>query len=181
MGVSRLPDEKLRTALLGLAFLILLVSAFFENTVFFTVLNALLHNQFFAVIMIFLHNIIIASLILLGMTFYVNLVTLNFFKDQKYEYTLLKHPRASAIVFTLIFLFISILRGSTLLFGKIDLEVLPLILLTSAPIGLIEGYGIYLTISQTLSRSMSFKALAHIYSVFLIGAVIEVGFISLLT
>ena len=181
MRASRLLDERERAALLGLAFLILLVSSYFENAAFFTVLNALLHNQFLAVVMIFLHNVIIASLILLGMTFYVNLVTLNLFKKQKYEYTVLRHPKAFAILFTVLFLFLSILRGSTLLFGGINFEALPLILLESAPIGLIEGYGIYLTISKTLSRNMSIKDLAHIYGVFLIGALIEVGFISLLT
>jgi len=173
-------DERKRAALLGSAFLILLVSSYFENAVFFTALNALLHNKFLAVIMISIHNIIIASLILLGMTFYVSLVALDFFKKQKYEYTVLEHPTAFAILFTVIFLFLSILRGSTLLFGGIRVEALSLILLESAPIGLIEGYGIYLTISKTLSKTMSIKGLAHIYGVFLIGAMIEVGFISLL-
>ena len=46
--------------------------------------------------------------------------------------------------------------------------------------GIVEGYGIYLTIKKTLSRSMSTKDLIYIYGIFLIAAMIEVGFINLL-
>ncbi|HUT16729.1 MAG TPA: hypothetical protein VMW84_00315, partial [Acidobacteriota bacterium] len=67
-----------------------------------------------------------------------------------------------------------------LIYGGINLEALPLILLVSAPIGIIEGYGIYLTIKKTLSRTMSLKALAYIYGVFFVASVMEVGFINLL-
>jgi hypothetical protein len=74
--------------------------------------------------------------------------------------------------------FLSILRGSSLL-GGVDVEELPLILLMSAPIGIVEGYGIYLTIKKTLSRTMSTKDLAYIYGIFFIAAVMEVAFINL--
>ncbi len=77
-------------------------------------------------------------------------------------------------------IFVSILRGSTLIFGGINIEALPQILLLSAPIGIIEGYGIYLTIKNTFSRAISMKDLVYIYGLFLIAAVIEVGFINLL-
>jgi len=174
-------DERKHTVLLGLAFLIFLILSSVENTVFFKILNPtlFLQNQFLAVAMLFIHNILVISLILLGMTFYVNLV-LNFFKRGKYEYVVLEHPRTFAVVFTVMILFLSILRVSTLIYAGISVEALPLILLISAPIGIVEGYGIYLTIKKTLSRAMSMKDLAYIYGIFLIAAIMEVVFINLL-
>lgn len=143
-------------------------------------LNALLRNSFLTFSMIFIHNVTVASLILLGMTFYVNLVILGFFKGQRHERIVLEHPKIFAIVFTILIVFLSILRGSTLIFGEIMVEALPKILLASVPIGIVEGYGIYLTIKRTLSRAFSLKDLAYIYGIFLIAAMIEVAFITLL-
>jgi hypothetical protein len=154
--------------------------ASFENTVFFTTLGAVLQNQLLAVGMLFIHNVLVISLILLGMSFYVNLVVSNFFKREKYSHIVLEHPRTFALVFTLVIVFISILRGGTLIYGGIILEILPLILLISTPVGLIEGYGIYFTIKKTLSRTLSTKDLIYIYGIFLIAAVIEVAFINIL-
>jgi hypothetical protein len=165
--------------LLGLAFLFFLLLSSLENIIFFQILGVVLQNQLLAVAMLFIHNILVISLILLGMTFYVNLV-LNFFKKNKYERVVLEHPRIFAIVFTIMIVFLSILRGATLLTGGIVLETLPLVLLISAPIGIVEGYGIYLTIKKTLSRTISLKDLIYIYGIFLIAAVMEVGFIELL-
>jgi hypothetical protein len=173
--------KRKRTLLLGLVFVIFLVLSYVENTLFFEISSMLLQNQVLAVGVIFLHNVIVVSLALLGMTFYVDLVVSDFFNEQKYEYTVLNHPRIFAMLFTAVVLFLSILRGSIIFFGGINFEILPLILLVSAPIGIIEGYGMYLTISRTLSRTMSMKWLAHIYSVFFIAAVIEVVFMNLLT
>jgi hypothetical protein len=172
-------DARKTTMLLGLAFTVFLALSYVENTVFFGVLSEVLRNQFLAVIMLFIHNVLVISLILLGMTFYVNLVVLDFFKREKYGHVVLEHPRTFAIVFTIAILFLSILRGGSLL-GGISVEALPLILLISAPTGIVEGYGIYLTIKKTLSRTMSVKDLAYIYGVFFIAAVLEVGFINLL-
>ncbi|MCS7115024.1 MAG: hypothetical protein RMJ15_01625 [Nitrososphaerota archaeon] len=69
---------KKRTILLGLAFISLLFLASFETTVFFTAIKSILQNSFLAVGTLFLHNVLVVSLILLGMSFYVNLVMLNF-------------------------------------------------------------------------------------------------------
>jgi hypothetical protein len=173
-------EERKHTALLGLIFLIFLALSFVANALFFQLSNIILENQLLSVGMIFLNNIIFVSLILLGMTFYVNLVLSNFFKGQKYEYAVLNHPRIFSITFTVIILFLGIMRGSIVFFGGISLEMLPLILLGSTPIGIIEGYGVYLTIDKTIRRSISIKALAHIYSIFLIAAVIEVVFMNLI-
>jgi hypothetical protein len=174
-----LVDERKRTVLLGLVFLAFLGLSSVENAVFFQILEVILQNQFLAVAMLFIHNVLVVSLILLGMTFYVNLV-LNFFKRDKYELVVLEHPRTFALVFTLMIVFLSILRGSNLLYGGISVETLPLILLISAPIGIVEGYGMYLTIRKTLSRTMSMKDLLYIYGVFFIAAIMEVGFINVL-
>ena len=179
-------DARKRAALLGFAFLVLLLISSVENTVFFRTSSDVLKNlsdvqsQLLAIGVLFLHNIIVISLILLGMTFYVNLVVLDFFKREKYAHIVLEHSRTFAIVFTLMIIFLSILRGSTILYGGINVETLPLILLISAPIGIVEGYGIYLTIKKTLSRTISMKDLAYIYGIFLIAAIMEVGFIDLL-
>lgn len=173
-------DGRRRLVLLGLAFLILLIVSYFENVIFFQTLNTLFLNQLLAFLMVFIHNTTVISLILLGMTFYVDLVVQGFFKGQKHEDVVLEHPRIFAVVFTTLIVFLSILRGSTLILGEIMVEALPKILLASVPIGIVEGYGIYLTIKKTLSRAISLKDLAYIYGIFFIAAVAEVGFINLL-
>ena len=61
--------------------------------------------------------------------------------------------------------------------GGTNLEGLPLILLVSAPIGIVEGYGITLTIKDTEQNHVT-KALAYIYGVFFVALVMEVGFIN---
>jgi len=164
---------------LGLAFLTLLALSSVENAVFFQILNVILQDQLLSVAMLFIHDLLVISLILLGMTFYVNLI-LNFFKKDKYTLVILEHPRTFALVFTAVIVFLSILRGSNMLYGGIDVETLPLILLISTPIGIVEGYGIYLTLKKTLSRTMTMKDLVYVYGVFLIAAIMEVAFINLL-
>ena len=164
---------------MGLAFLTLLALSSVENAVFFQILNVILQDQLLSVAMLFIHNLLVISLILLGMTFYVNLI-LNFFKKDKYTLVILEHPRTFALVFTAVIVFLSILRGSNMLYGGIDVETLPLILLISTPIGIVEGYGIYLTLKKTLSRTMTMKDLVYVYGVFLIAAIMEVAFINLL-
>jgi len=174
-------DGKKRSVLLGLVFLILLILSYFENAIFFQTLGTLFSNQLLAFFMVFIHNVTAISLILLGMTFYVNLVVQGFFKGQKYENVVLEHPGTFAIVFTILIVFLSILRASTLVFGEINVEALPRFVIISAPIGMIEGYGIYLTIRKVLSRTISLRDLATIYGIFLIAAVIEVSLIIALT
>jgi hypothetical protein len=173
-------DLKSKTILLGLVFAAFLAIAYVENVLFFNVVGNFFSNQFLAILMLFVHNTLAISLILLGMTFYVNLVVLNFFKREKYADVLLQHPRIFALIFTIIVLFLSILRVAAITYGGVDIVYLPQILLLSAPIGIIEGYGIYLTISKTLSRTMSTRNLVFIYGIFLVAAMIEVGFINLL-
>jgi len=174
-------DTKKNTAVLGLVFVIILGLSCAENHFFFSILGDVLQNQLLAVGMLFMHNVLVVSMILIGMTFYVNLVVLNFFKRDKHVDVVMAHPRIFAAVLACIIVFLSILRGATLINGGITLETFPLILLASTLVGIIEGYGIYLTIKKTLSRTMTMKALAYIYGVFFLALVIEVGFITLLT
>lgn len=173
-------DAKKNTALLGVAFLLLLGLAYAENLFFFNIVGEVLQNQLLAVGMLFLHNVLVVSLILIGMTFYVNLVVLNFFKREKHADVVISHPGIFAAVFACTIVFLSILRGATLMNGGVTLETLPLILLVSAPVGIVEGYGIYLTIKKTLGRTMTMRALAYIYGVFFVASLMEVGFINLL-
>lgn len=162
---------------MGVAFLAFLLLSSFENTVFFTMLaKEIFQNWLLATGMLFIHNVLVISLILLGMSFYVNLVISGFFKKEKYSHIVLEHPRTFAIVFTLMIVFLSILRGGTLISGGVNIEALPLILLISTPIGIVEGYGIYFTIKKTLSRTLQTKDLAYIYGIFLIAAIMEVAF-----
>jgi hypothetical protein len=173
-------DAKKNTALLGLAFVVLLGFSYAENSFFFSIISDVLQNQFLSVVMLFLHNILVAFLVLIGMTFYVNLVDLNFFKREKYGDVVISHPRIFAVVFACMIILLSILRGATLINGGVSLENLPLILLVSAPVGIIEGYGIYLTIKKTLSRTITTKALSYILGIFFLASIIEVSFINLL-
>ncbi len=172
-------NEKQRTALLGLAFLTLLALSSVENAVFFQILNVILQDQLLSIAMLFIHNLLVISLILLGMTFYVNLI-LNFFKKDKYTLVILGHPRTFALVFTMVIIFLSILRGSNMLYGGINVETLPIILFISTPIGIVEGYGIYLTLKKTLGRTMTMKDLVYVYGIFLVAAIMEVAFINIL-
>ena len=171
-------DSKKYTAFLGLAFIGLLGLAYAENLFFYSILGEVLRNVLLAVAMLFLHNILVISLILLGMTFYVNLVVLNFFKNDKHADVIISHPRTFGLVFSFIVVFLSILQGANMTQGGVNLEVLPLILLISTPIGTVEGYGIYLTIKRTLSRTMSMRSLAAVYGVFFVASIMEVAFIN---
>ncbi len=172
--------SKRNTALLGLAFVAFLALAYLENTFFFGVLGEILQNNLLAIIMLFVHNGLVVSLIVLGMSFYVRLVFLDFFKREKYSDIIVTHPKTFAFIFACIIVFISILRGATLIVGRVNLEFLPMILLISMPIGIVEGYGIYLAIKNTLNRMLSIKSLVGVYGVFFIASVLEVAFINLL-
>ena len=172
-------NQKKRTVILGLVFLLLLVFAYVENSSFFGSLGDVFSNPLLAVLFVFVHNVLVVSLILLGMTFYVGLV-LNFMPRRKIEYVVLHNPRIFAFVFTLMIIFISILRASMLVYGQVFVDTLALVILLSTPNAIIEGYGIFQTIEKTLKRKMTTKALAAIYTIFFVAALIEVGYVYLL-
>jgi hypothetical protein len=177
-------NEAKKTAVLGVVFLVCLALAYVENMAFFSYLRDAFKSPLIAVLLVFIHNVLAVSLILVGMTFYVGFV-LNFmpkmhFRTRRYEYVVLEHPRIFAFAYTIMILLISIFRASTLLYGQVFVETLPLVILLSAPNGIIEGYGIFQTIEKTLKRTMTMKDLAFIYMLFFAAAVIEVGYIQLL-
>jgi len=172
-------NQKKKTVILGLVFLLLLVFAYVENGSFFSSLGDVFSNPPLAVLFVFVHNVLVVSLILLGMTFYVGLV-LNFMPQREIEYVILHNPRIFAFVFTLMVIFISILRASMLVYGQVFVDTLALVILLSTPNAIIEGYGIFKTIEKTLKRKMTMKALVGIYTIFFVAAVIEVGYVHLL-
>jgi hypothetical protein len=172
-------DSKKRTVVLGSVFLLLLVFAYVENSSFFGGVGDVFSNVPLAVFSIFIHNVLVVSLILLGMTFYVGLVV-NFMSKNEIDYVVLHNPRIFAFVFTIIVIFISILRASTIVYGKVFIETLVLVILLSTPNAILEGYGIFQTIERTLKSNITTKALAGIYLLFLIAAIIEVGYVYLL-
>ena len=173
-------QEKTHVIFLGLSFLGLLLVSSFANTLFLNSLNLLYQNQILIFSMIFMNNIIVISLIILGMTFYVKLVTLGFLKNDKNSTVIIDHPRLFSIIFSFIVLFLGILRGVNHFFGKITIELLPLILFLNTPIGIIEGYGVYFTIKKTLKRKLSLRSLVYIFFIFIIAAIFEVGMITVL-
>lgn len=168
-------DGTRKTIVLGIVFVLCLAAAYVENIFFFSSLADRLSNPLLSMLVIFIHNVLVVSLILVAMTFYVSLV-LTFFPKRKYEYVVLEHPRLFAFIFTLVILLVSILRTSTLLHGRVFLESLALVVLVSAPNGIIEGYGIFQCINKTLNRNMTLKDLAVIYSIFFIAAIIETAY-----
>jgi len=172
-------NEAKRTVVLGLVFLLCLVLAYVENRSFFNYLGDVFSNPPLAVLVVFIHNVLVVSLILLGMTFYVGVV-LNFMPERKIEYVVLQNPRVFAFVFTAMIILISILRASMLLMGQVVVNTLVLVILLSTPNAIIEGYGIFQTIEKTLKRKMTLKDLAFIYAIFFVAAVIEVGYVQLL-
>jgi hypothetical protein len=172
-------NPKKRTIILGLVFLMLLIPAYLENSSFFKLSGDVFANPPLAVLFIFIHNVLVISLILLGMTFYVGLV-LNFMPKRKIEYVVLQNPRIFAFVFTIMIILLSILRASMLVYGQVLVNTLVFVILLSVPNAIIEGYGIFQTIERTLKRKITLKALAGIYLLFFIAAIIEVGYVYLL-
>ncbi|MFZ7137618.1 MAG: hypothetical protein ACOWW1_04270 [archaeon] len=172
-------NQKKKTVVLGLVFIALLLLAYVENTSFFGTVGDVFSNPLIAILFVFVHNVLVVSLILLGMTFYVGLV-LNFMADREEEQVIINNPRIFAFIFTVIVIFISILRASTLVYGQVFLNTLCFAILLSTPNAILEGFGLYQTIKRTLNRKMSTKALVGIYSLFFAAAVIEVGYVYLL-
>ncbi len=153
--------------------------SFFENILFIENIGSIFVNPLFALTMVFIHNVIVVSLIIIGMSFYVEFVT-AFLPKREIEYIVLNHPRIFAVIFTLIILVISILRIYWLLYGRILMDVIAIIMLISLPHGIVEAYGIYKAIHETLANKLSNKALTKIYLIFLLAAILEVSFVQTL-
>jgi len=172
-------EKKKRTVILGFVFLFFLLLAYIENTSFFVYIRDSFTNPPLAVVLVFIHNVLAISLIILAMTFYVEIV-LTFMPKRRIEYIVLQNPTIFAVVFTVMILVISIFRASTLMRGGVEIGSLALIILVSSPNALVEGYGIFQAIRNTLSKRLTTRSLAVIYFIFFIAAVIEVGYVQLL-
>ncbi|MFQ6086527.1 MAG: hypothetical protein ACE5OV_00740 [Candidatus Bathyarchaeia archaeon] len=168
-----------RAVLLGLVFLFFLALSYIENVSFFNYIKEIFMNFPLAMTLVFIHNLLAISLIILGMAFYVEFV-LAFLPEKKIERVVLRHPRVFAIVFTVVILFVSILRASTLLQGQVAINTLALVMLFSLPNGILEGYGIFRSIEKTLGRKLTLRDLAIVYSIFFFAAILEVGFVHIL-
>jgi len=166
--------------MLGVVFLLFLLLAYAENTSFFVYIQDSFTNAPpLAVALLFIHNVLAISLIILAMSFYVEMVY-AFMPKRKIEYVILDNPQVFAFVFTAVILLMSILRASTLVRGQIEVSTLAIVVLLSLPNGLVEGYGIFQAIKKTLKKVLSIKDLAIIYLIFLVAAAIEVGFVQVL-
>ena len=168
-----------KTVLLGFIFLFFLALSYIENMSFFSYIKDIFMNFPLAMTLVFIHNLLAISLIILGMAFYVEFV-LAFLPEKKIERVVLRHPRIFALVFTIVILFVSILRASSLLQGQVAVNILALVVLFSLPNGILEGYGIFRSIEKTLRRKLTFKDLAIVYSIFFFAAIFEVGFVHIL-
>lgn len=167
---------KTKTAVLGIVFLLLLVAGYFESMFFLGSAAQILAQLPTAIGMVFLHNVITISLVILGMMFYVELVT-AFPPKRETELVVLTHPRLFAVIFTAIMLFVSILRTSTVLGGQIAVSLISMIMLAGLPHGIIEAFGIYTAIHRTLTKKLTNKSLLAIYLLFFVAAIIEIGFV----
>jgi len=168
-----------RTVLLGVVFLFFLALSYIENVSFFAYIRQVFVNPPFAVALVFVHNVLAISLIILGMAFYVDFV-LAFLSEKRMERVVLRHPRIFALVFTIVILFVSICRASTLLQGGVAVNMLALVILLSLPNGVLEGYGIFRSIEKTLAKQLTLKDLAIVYAIFFVAAILEVGFVHVL-
>jgi len=170
---------KKRTVVLGLVFLFFLTVAYVENTSFFVYIQNSFTNPPIAVVLVFIHNVLAVSLIILGMAFYVQIV-LSFMPKRKIEYVVVQNPEVFAVVFSVMIILISVLRASTLVRGRVEVNTLALVVMLSLPAGLVEGYGIFQAIKKTLKKALTMRDLIFIYLLFLIAAVVEVGFVQVL-
>ncbi|MFQ6074446.1 MAG: hypothetical protein ACE5KC_04415, partial [Candidatus Bathyarchaeia archaeon] len=148
-----------RAIVLGLVFLFFLALSYIENVSFFGYIKDVFLNFPLAMTLVFIHNVLAISLIILGMAFYVEFV-LAFLPERKIERVVLSHPRIFALVFTIVILFVSVLRASTLLQGQVAVYTLALVMLFSLPNGILEGYGIFRSIEKTLGRKLTLRDLA---------------------
>jgi len=173
-------SPKRRTIILGGLFIFFLVLAgLVENTVFLGHVKHIFVNPPLAITIVFLHNVIAVSLIIIGMTFYVELVH-TFLPKRNVDYAVLHHPRPFAILFTAMILTVSTLRVDVLLHGQIIMDLISMIMLAILPHGMVEGYGIYQSIHKTLTNTLTNRTLAINYLTFFLAALLEVGFVQAL-
>ncbi|MEM1574510.1 MAG: hypothetical protein QXF09_04240 [Nitrososphaerota archaeon] len=162
--------KKIETILLGFVFLLFLLLGYIENTIIFRyAYKIILSDKILGLLEIFLHNVIVVSIIIIGMSFYVRVV--DFLPRREFEYMVLEHPKIFALFFTIIFFSISIIRTTNIL--KVNLINALLFIIFSLPHGILEFYSIFLAIKITLEKNLSINKLIIIYFILLISAILE--------
>lgn len=166
---------KEKTVALGFAFLFFLISAYFENKLFLENIRSFFVSPALTAAMFFVHNVIVVSLIIIGMSFYV-MVVKTFLPHRDVEYIVLNHPRFFAIVFTMIILTASVIRVGVVMGWRV-MDMVTTATAIFLPHGVLEAFGIYIAVYRTLTERLTGRVLAAIYFVFLLAAILEVGFI----
>ena len=161
--------KKIETILLGFIFLIFLLLGYIENSIIFRHASKIILNETLGFLVLFLHNVIVVSMIIIGMSFYVRVV--DFLPHRKFEYMVLEHPKFFALFFTMIFFSLSIIRTTNIL--KVSLKDMLLFIIFSLPHGILEFYSIFLAIKITLEKNLSINKLIIIYFILLISAILE--------
>jgi len=161
--------KKIETILLGFIFLIFLLLGYIENSIIFRHASKIILNETLGFLVLFLHNVIVVSMIIIGMSFYVRVV--DFLPRRKFEYMVLEHPKFFALFFTMIFFSLSIIRTTNIL--KVSLKDMLLFIIFSLPHGILEFYSIFLAIKITLEKNLSINKLIIIYFILLISAILE--------
>jgi hypothetical protein len=161
--------------MLGLSFLSLLAFVNVENGVVIASARSILGDRLLAAVVIFAHNSLAASTIMVGMSFYANLVALGVFAKRRHANAVLKHLTVFSAVLAPLVVFTSVFHWMNP--AQICLEAM----LKCVPVAAIESYGIYLAANTALRRSVTAKSLACVYAVFLIGAVVEMDIITFFT
>lgn len=163
-------NEKIETSLLGIVFLLFLLLGYIENSIIFKLASQIIiSNEVLGSLILFLHNVIVVSIIIIGMSFYIKVV--NFLPRRKFEYMVLEHPNFFSLFFAIIFFSLSIIRTINIL--KVNLVDIFLFIVFSLPHGILEFYSIYLAIRFTLEKKFSINKLIFIYSILLISAILE--------
>lgn len=163
-----------KTVVLGLAFLLFLILAYFENKIFIENVRSFFASPALTVAMFFIHNVVAVSLIIIGMSFYV-MVVKTFLPKKRVEYIVLNHPKFFALIFTTIILVSSVMRVRMVMGGR-AMDMLTTAMAIFLPHGVLEAVGIYIAVYRTLTERLSGKVLVAIYLVFLLAAILEVGF-----
>ncbi|MEM2970526.1 MAG: hypothetical protein QXR63_06290 [Candidatus Bathyarchaeia archaeon] len=87
----------------------------------------------------FTHHVIVVSLLIIGMGFYVGFAE-AFAPKSKMEYGMLSHPRLYAVTLTSVILAVSILRVGFPVDGQIVIDIVALIMGISFGEVIVEGY-----------------------------------------
>ncbi len=167
--------QKSKTIALGLTFLLFLGIAYFENRLFLENIRRFFVSPTLTVAMFFIHNVIVVSLIIIGMSFYVMGVK-TFLPQKGVEYIVLNHPRLFSIVFTMIILVASVMKVDVVIGGR-AMDMVATAMAIFLPHGVLEAFGIYTAVHRTLTERLTGRTLAAIYFIFLLAAILEVGFI----